>query len=99
MHARLSNCSLGDAGARSIAGLLRKGYGGEGAAYQPQLTTLDLSDNAIGIEGARALASALALNEHRLEDVSLSGNDDIGDDGAERWAPRWPPRAATGSLR
>ena len=78
----LSNCSLGDAGARSIAGLLRKGYGGEGAAYQPQLTTLDLSDNAIGIEGARALASALALNEHRLEDVSLSGNDDIGDDGA-----------------
>ena len=52
----LSNCSLGDAGARSIAGLLRKGYGGEGAAYQPQLTTLDLSDNAIGIEGARALS-------------------------------------------
>jgi Ran GTPase-activating protein (RanGAP) involved in mRNA processing and transport len=75
----------GGLGGRSELNLAAKGWGpglgtllGESAALE-SLIELDVSDNDLGVEGARALARSTHLLGVR--DLELGGND-IGDDGA-----------------
>jgi hypothetical protein len=72
--------ALGDAGAALLARALRH------RSPPPSLTHLDLSFNAIGPSGARALGRALATPGSRLRVLSLRINP-VGDDGAAALAP------------
>ena len=63
---KLGSNSVGDAGARELAGVL--------AAGQESVFELDLSGNNIGDEGARALARMLRENR-RLVKLDLSNNE------------------------
>ena len=69
---RLGGNPLGDAGGQAMAVLLR--------AKPPSLTALDLSNCAIGDEGATAVAGALRTNQV-LRSLAL-GNNPLGDAGA-----------------
>jgi TPR repeat protein len=68
----LSNCGIGDAGARAIAGVLA----------QSSLTYLNIGENSIGDIGARAIAAVLDNVQCSLKNLRLSINC-IGDAGAE----------------
>ena len=61
----LAGIGLGDAGVASLAKALKH--------TKPPLLTLDLSNNAIGVEGCRALADALPSLES-LEVLVLHGD-------------------------
>jgi hypothetical protein len=78
-----SSLGWGAAEAKAVAAVLA-----EGAA--PKLRQLDLKNNSIGDEGARALAGALP-SATALEGLHL-GNNSIGDEGARALAG-WLPSA------
>lgn len=84
----LSSCSIGDAGAESLALAL---------AYNPNcILKLDLSNNVITDVGARAIGRALVevhrhnimkgCSSHVLDKIVLDNNVKIGDEGAEKLA-------------
>ena len=71
----LNNNSIGDGGAKALAGALHN---------NTSLLGLYLANNNIGVDGAKALAGALQ-NKTSLRNLSLSSNS-IGDDGAKALA-------------
>jgi len=65
---------IGPAGAQAVADVI---------AERPTVRVVNLQTNAIGVEGARAIAAALESDECGVTKVCLGWQQNIGDEGAE----------------
>ena len=65
---------VGPAGAAAVADVI---------AERPEIRVVNLQTNAIGVEGAHSLATALESPECRVTKVCLGWTQNIGDQGAE----------------
>ncbi len=72
-HLTLRGNRIADEGVRDLCGVLRQG--------QCNLDVLDISNCYLTIECMPYLSGALADEKCRITDLSLMGNDDIGDEG------------------
>jgi Leucine Rich repeat len=78
----LSKNSIGDAGAHSVAELLRENGGGDGSDGRTAVEEVNLQENGIGRDGIEAVANALRHNS-TVRRLFLQGNPGVDPEQGE----------------